>query len=90
MKDVVRLRYASGSCLTSFDPEISEWGNLISVMRDMLNYMLSSKPGELKHLSTQRNRKQTCECKNIPLVAASEEGGAQTKMSYICNIVLGL
>gem|GEM_PF-3852489 len=27
MKDVVGVRYASGSCQTSFDPEISEWGN---------------------------------------------------------------
>ena len=22
-----KLRYASGSCLVNFDPEISEWGN---------------------------------------------------------------
>ena len=28
MKDVVWLRKASGRRLTTFDPEISEWGNL--------------------------------------------------------------
>ena len=27
-----RLRYASGSCQTSFDPKISEWGNLPSLI----------------------------------------------------------
>ena len=27
MKDVVWLRKASGKCLTTFDPGISEWGN---------------------------------------------------------------
>lgn len=26
-KDVARLRKASGRCLATFDPEISEWGN---------------------------------------------------------------
>ncbi len=26
-KDVVRLRKASGRCLATFDPEISEWGD---------------------------------------------------------------
>lgn len=29
MKDAIRRRYASGRCLITFDPEISEWGNLI-------------------------------------------------------------
>lgn len=32
MKDVVRRRYVSGRCLTTFDPELSEWGNLMRVM----------------------------------------------------------
>ena len=32
MKDVIRRRYASGRCLITFDPEISEWGNLMRVM----------------------------------------------------------
>ena len=27
MKDVAWQRYASGRCLATFDPEISEWGN---------------------------------------------------------------
>ncbi len=29
MKDVVWLRKASGRCQAIFDPEISEWGNLV-------------------------------------------------------------
>jgi len=29
MKDVAWLRKASGRCLATFDPEMSEWGNLI-------------------------------------------------------------
>ena len=33
-------------------------------------------PGELKHLSTRRKRKKN----SIPQVAASERGGAQTRM----------
>ena len=32
MKGVLKLRYASGSCLIDFDPEIPEWGNPASVM----------------------------------------------------------
>ena len=32
MKDVIRRRYASGRCLITFDPEISEWGNLMRVI----------------------------------------------------------
>ncbi len=27
MKDVAWRRYASGRCLATFDPEMSEWGN---------------------------------------------------------------
>lgn len=27
MKDVIWLRKASGRCLITFDPEMSEWGN---------------------------------------------------------------
>ena len=29
MKDGAWRRYASGRCLATFDPEISEWGNLL-------------------------------------------------------------
>ena len=32
MKDVLRLRYASGSRQQGFDPRISEWGNPPTVM----------------------------------------------------------
>ena len=30
-KDVVKRRYASGRCLATFDPEISEWGNPVKL-----------------------------------------------------------
>jgi hypothetical protein len=63
-----------GEPLAGFDPGISEWENS---RRDYLpavgEYIAAgSEPGELKHLSTQRKRKQTV----IPLVAASERGPA--------------
>jgi hypothetical protein len=65
---------SSGKPLTGSDPEISEWDNS---RRDYLpavgEYIAAgSEPGELKHLSTQRKRKQIV----IPLVAASERGAA--------------
>ena len=63
-----------GEPLAGFDPGISEWEN---PRRDYLpavgEYIAAgSEPGELKHLSTQRKRKQIV----IPLVAASERGTA--------------
>ena len=39
MKDVARLRNTSGSCLASFDPEVSEWGNPIRVMSYYSDYV---------------------------------------------------
>ena len=59
----------------TFEARISEWGNLASAAQ--------RKPGELKHLSTRRKRKQLV----IPLVAASERGLAQTN---IVSALLGL
>jgi hypothetical protein len=38
-----------------------------------------ARPGEVKHLSTRRKRNQ----KVIPLVAASERGGAQTRGYFL-------
>ena len=63
-----------GEPLAGNDPEISEWDN---PRRDYLPVVgefiaAGSEPGELKHLSTRRKRKQTV----IPLVAASERGTA--------------
>ena len=39
-----------------FDPRMSEWGNPMGVMS---HYPQGSQPGEVKHLSTRRNRNQT-------------------------------
>ena len=36
MKDVAWLRYASGRCLATFDPKISEWGNLSREEREIV------------------------------------------------------
>ena len=58
MKDVAWLRKASGRCLATFDPEVSEWGNLFWVIPECLPFVGRSEPGEVKHLSTQRKRKQ--------------------------------
>ena len=52
------LRKAPGSWQTSVEPEMSEWGNpparvsIPEFIRD------GGEPGELKHLSTRRNRNQ--------------------------------
>ena len=53
------LRYASGSWRTSFDPRISEWGNLARVVtgyRNLNEIGLWGERGEVKHLSTRRKR----------------------------------
>ena len=42
MKDVAWRRYASGRCLATFDPEISEWGNLIQVMLNSFDVKIKS------------------------------------------------
>jgi hypothetical protein len=59
MKDVVWRRYASGRCLTTFDPEISEWGNPTEQTSVTQSCKESgSEPWEVKHLSTRRKRKK--------------------------------
>ena len=49
-----------GELLTSYDPEISEWENPRRVYLPAVGEYIacSSEPGELKHLSTRRSRKQ--------------------------------
>ena len=57
----------------------------MSVYHHKIRYYGEAKPGELNHLSTPRRRNQ----KEIPKVAASEIGRAQTYVA--CNIgVVGL
>ena len=50
----VRLRKASGSCQKSYDPEISEWGNLSAKSRCPKGW----EARELKYLSTWTKRNQ--------------------------------
>ena len=45
-------------------------------------HAVESEPGEVKHLSTRRKRKQLY----IPEVAASERGTAQTCMRRVCAV----
>ena len=54
------MRNASGSLQTSFDPEVSEWGNPPDISQvSYTEYIgVRGEPGELKHLSTQRKRNQ--------------------------------
>ena len=56
----------------TFDPGISEWGNPVRVAHYRGE---RGEPGELKHLSSRRKRKQNVN----PLVEAIEEGRAQTR-----------
>jgi hypothetical protein len=55
MKDVVTLRKAPGSCLQA-DPEISEWGNPLTVMGEDRDTRRQA--GELKHLTYPEEKKQ--------------------------------
>jgi len=43
MKDAAWRRYASGRCLATFDPEMSEWGNP-SVYSDTVQIMYRIDP----------------------------------------------
>lgn len=52
MKDAVDVAIRSGELSTSFDPEISEWGNLLPVKWKSPAYA-GRTLGELKYLSTQ-------------------------------------
>ena len=61
MKDVVNNDMLRG-VVNNFDPEISEWGNLIQAIlyRLLMNTQLKDQqPGELKHLSSRWKRKKT-------------------------------
>ena len=52
------LRKASGSWQASFDPRMSEWGNPPARV-SLTEYIgQGGEPGELKHLSSRRNRNQ--------------------------------
>ena len=52
------LRKASGSRLTDFDPEMSEWGNPPARVSCTEYIGVGGERGELKHLSTLRKRNQ--------------------------------
>ena len=52
------LRKAPGSWQTSVDPEISEWGNPPARVSRTEPIRSRGEPGELRHLSTRRNRNQ--------------------------------
>ncbi len=57
MKDVINCDKLRG-LVVRFDPQISEWGNPPYNL-DRVSFIIKrSKPGELKHLSIQRKRKQ--------------------------------
>ncbi len=58
MKDAAWRRNVSGRCLATFDPEISEWGNPICRKTDYVSVTDTCIPGEVKHFSTRRKRKQ--------------------------------
>ena len=52
------LRKISGSWQTSFDPEVSEWGNPPARVSCTEYIGVGGERGELKHLSTLRKRNQ--------------------------------
>src|SRR3989344_3515091 len=90
MKDAAWLRYASGRCLATFDPEISEWGNLMA--RTAIDSAQAGSHTQGSETSQYLEEKKTTpnffirrailsageKVLYIPLVAASETGRAQT------------
>ena len=67
MKDVIRRRYASGRCLITYDPEISEWGNPPVIGRNLC--YADAHPGKYPEEKKENS---------ILQVAASENREAQT------------
>ena len=71
MKDAAKQRYASGRCLATFDPEISEWGNPVKLDLIVLRIKcLSSRTQGSKTFQYLKEKKLI----SIPRVAASENG----------------
>ena len=81
-----RLRYAVVRSQTSFDPQISEWGNPAGVMSryPVTEYIGSGRPtggSETSQYPEERKSNETL------LVAASERGRAQTVQFRLCGVV---
>ena len=81
-----RLRKDSGSRQTGYDPDISEWGNPAGVMS---SHLLTEFIGLEKRTQGSETSQYLQEEKSneIPLVAASEEGRAQTVRIRPCGVV---
>ena len=77
MKDVCKTTITSASGSTCIDPEVSEWGNPVN---RNINYPWLSKVGREKRTRGTETSKypQEEKSKEIPIVAASELGIAQT------------
>ena len=80
MKDVVSCEKLRGG---ANDRYIRRCPNGATHYGEAIVLRKERKPGELKHLSTWRRRKQLV----IPQVVASERGEAQTDMSYCVGVV---
>ncbi len=74
MKDVAWRRYASGRCLATFDPKISEWGNPVRSDADDPVTLGRGYTRGTKTFQYPEEKKPT----GITLVAASETVAAQT------------
>ena len=75
MKDAAWRRYAPGRCLATFDPEISEWGNLFAEEAKSSD-LASEQQTRGSETSQYPEENRTIV---IPPVAASEQGEAQTR-----------
>ena len=81
-----RRRYAPGSSQTCFDPVVSEWGNPAGVMsRHPLTEYIGL--GRRTRGSETSQYPQEKKSKEIPVVAASEPGRAQTMRLRACGVV---
>ncbi len=75
MKDAAKRRYAPGRCQATYNPEISEWGNLIAqtAMIEGFNPLMRTRGSETSQYPKEKRPNR------ISLVAASEKEEAQTQ-----------
>gem|GEM_PF-3355025 len=76
MKDAAWRRYASGRCLATFDPEMSEWGNPSAFGGNLDQFEMQTRGSKTFQYPEEKRPI------GIFLVAASEKERAQTPPQF--------
>ena len=69
----------SGEAMAACDPEVSEWGNPPDARSGTYGVSHERAPGELKHLSTPRNREDS--------LSSGERTGSSPESESACVLV---